>query len=229
LNNVTAIILCGGKGERLKPFTESLPKPLVAVNGIPLLHYSLALLQKEGVKKFIFASGYKSEVLEQHLKENFCELDYIIDNQGDVDILTRLRSALTFVDNQFLLLYGDTVANVNLKLLANSHEKSQLDLSVTLFPFQSTFGLFEFSQNGTTLESFSEKPVLDYWINIGYFFGHKNFGSKLNHQNEFSKLLEDLTRNKRMNGFKHQGFHVTINTERELREAEEVLKQVKSF
>jgi NDP-sugar pyrophosphorylase family protein len=58
----TAIILAGGSGERLRPFTEGTPKPMVKVGGIPMVEYQIAKLSEAGIKKIIFAAGYKAEV-----------------------------------------------------------------------------------------------------------------------------------------------------------------------
>ncbi len=62
MNNLSAIILCGGKGMRLRPLTEDMPKSLIEINGKPILYYIISHLLKYGVNKIIIASGYKSNI-----------------------------------------------------------------------------------------------------------------------------------------------------------------------
>src|SRR4030095_1617949 len=67
IHDLTAILLCGGKGERLRPFTDTLPKPLVPLNGRPLLYYLMKYLADEGVNRFIVCVGYKADAIERFL------------------------------------------------------------------------------------------------------------------------------------------------------------------
>ena len=74
MNNLSAIILCGGKGMRLRPLTEDMPKSLIEINGKPILYYIISHLLKYGVNKIIIASGYKSSMIESFMSENFFRL-----------------------------------------------------------------------------------------------------------------------------------------------------------
>ena len=74
MNNLSAIILCGGKGMRLRPLTEDMPKSLIEINGKPILYYIISHLLKHGVNKIIIASGYKSSMIESFMSENFFRL-----------------------------------------------------------------------------------------------------------------------------------------------------------
>ena len=68
---VTALILCGGKGERLRPLTESIPKPLVHLKGRPILSYLLDHIKKFDIDNVIIAAGFQAEKIHQFFKENF--------------------------------------------------------------------------------------------------------------------------------------------------------------
>ena len=75
--NLSAVILCGGKGERLRPLTSSIPKPLVPIKGRPILDYLLEHLEQfESIKKIIVASGYKSEKIEEYFQNNHGNQNY---------------------------------------------------------------------------------------------------------------------------------------------------------
>ena len=66
----TAIILAGGIGSRLKPVVNDVPKPMAPINDRPFLEYQLGILEKAGIENIVFATGYKSEVIENHFKKS---------------------------------------------------------------------------------------------------------------------------------------------------------------
>ena len=89
-----AIILCGGKGERLRPITNDVPKPLVEINDKPILHYLIEHLKKYNIRKINIASGYKSDVIERYFSENNYNASIKIHDSGDVDIIKRIQDLL---------------------------------------------------------------------------------------------------------------------------------------
>ena len=110
--NVTALVLCGGKGERLRPLTESLPKPLVQVKGRAILSYLLDHIRKFGITDIVIAAGFKFEKIEEFFRTHHQGLGVKIVNSGDVDIIQRIRSCQAYLPADFILFYGDTLADV---------------------------------------------------------------------------------------------------------------------
>ena len=92
-----AIILCGGKGERLRPITNNIPKPLIKINDKPILYYVITHLKKYNINKIHIASGYKSELIKNHFSDNKYDIDISIYNSGDVDIIKRIQDILVHV------------------------------------------------------------------------------------------------------------------------------------
>ena len=82
--NLTAIILCGGKGERLRPLTNKTPKPMIKIKGQPILFYIIEQLKNQGIRKFKIATGYKSHIISNYLKKNHHELNITKNNSGNV-------------------------------------------------------------------------------------------------------------------------------------------------
>lgn len=105
----TAVILVGGLGERLRPLTNSTPKPLVQVNGIPFLRYQLAILRDQGIRRVLLLSGYQSHVVTQHFVEQPVDNMTVEVIAGEVCWGTgkRVVHALAYLSENFLLLYGD--------------------------------------------------------------------------------------------------------------------------
>ncbi len=219
---VTALILSGGKGVRLRPLTDMLPKPLVHLRGRPILGYLLDSLKKYGIEDVVIAAGFKAEAIHKFFEDNYRDLNVTIVNSGDVDIIERIRSCSSKIKDDFILLYGDTLANVNLEHLQEFHFSHNLKATITLWPFKSSFGLFELDQEGT-VSNFREKPTLNHSINIGYFYYEQEVFSWLKDFSTYAEFLESLANQRKLKGFMHQGVHLTVNTLHELEEAEQVI------
>ena len=104
----------------------------------------------------------------------FTSLDYDIVNSGDSDIITRIRDSIKNIDNDFILSYGDTISNIDLTKLIKYHNEDPESVTVTSFPITIPFGVMEVTTDNY-VKSFTEKPVLDSVMNIGYFFFTKKY------------------------------------------------------
>ena len=216
---MNAIILCGGQGIRLRPLTVDIPKPLVPVRGRPIIDFIIEFLRNQNVTEITVAGGYLVAKLEQHFSSD--QSVKVIDT-GDCDIVDRLKLLLAGDANETLVLYGDTLSDVNLVDLLSAHRKSKCEATVTVWPLKSSFGVFDLDAS-SNVTSYAEKPELDKWINIGYFVLSKSAINNLQKFTNFEAFLSDLTSRNQLHAFKHRGIHVTINSRAELEEAESEL------
>ncbi|MCL4457680.1 MAG: sugar phosphate nucleotidyltransferase [Nitrospirae bacterium] len=217
--NLKVLILCGGKGERLKPLTHKVPKPLIQIKGKPMLNYLISYFETYGLKKFVVAVGYKSEEIAGYFKKNHSNLDIRIVDSGDADIQKRIQDAIQHIPGDFIMCYGDTLANVDLHGLIAFHKRHKRKVSITLYPLQSQFGILDLDGSGKVV-SFEEKPTLDKWINIGYFYFSGKSRDDIAQSRSFVNFLQRTVKKNEMFGFKHTGLHITVNTITELQEAE---------
>ena len=215
-----ALILCGGKGERLKPITNEIPKPLVEINNKTILSYQIKYLKKQGITRFIIATGYKSELIENYLDSNFQSSNIKVSNSGEVGIMERIVNCKALLDDKFLLCYGDTLANVDINRLTNFHDAHSGSTTISCFQLQSQFGIVKSTSDNLVTE-FQEKPKLNEWINIGYFVFDKN---TINNEFSFVEFLSNLALSKNLYSYKHEGLHITVNTIKELKDAEKNIK-----
>ena len=129
-----AVILCGGRGERLRPLTDNLPKPMVIVNGRPFLHHLLEQLAEHGIKRFVLLTGYLGEKIVEYFADGSKWGWSIRYSHGPTEWLTakRVYESVDVIDEQFLLLYSDNFAQLRLKGLAqlNLDSQSAMTLSV---------------------------------------------------------------------------------------------------
>jgi glucose-1-phosphate cytidylyltransferase len=124
-------------------------------------------------------------------------------------------------------LYGDTLADVNLNRLQEFHYSHNSKATITLWPLKSQFGLAELDQEGNVVR-FREKPTLDQWINIGNFYYEHEVLDWMKGFTSYADFLEYLGKEKKLKGFKHNGVHITVNTLRELEDAEQNIHEFES-
>ena len=219
------IILCGGKGLRLRPLTKDIPKPLIEIKSKPILQYILNQFIKYKFDKYIIPTGYKTSKISDFMKKNFTSIDYKIVNSGDTDIISRIRDSIKDIDSDFILSYGDTISNINLSELVEYYNKNTESAIVTSFPITIPFGVMKVDQKDN-VTSFIEKPILDSVMNIGYFYFSKKHHSLFFKHRSFVEVLTYLSEKKQLKCFKHSGIHITINTIAELEYANKNIKKI---
>jgi len=217
---VTALILCGGKGERLRPLTESIPKPLVQIKGRAILSYLLDHIEKFDIDDIVIAAGFKAGKIGAFFRDNPRRPSIKIVDSGDVDIIERIKSCAQHIAGDFILFYGDTLADVDLDKLQDFHASRGSKATITLYPLKSQFGLVTLDDGGNVTR-FEEKPTLDRWINIGHFYYANEALTWMKDFSSYAAFLEFLGREGKLAGFKHDGVHITVNTFRELEDAEQ--------
>lgn len=215
ISDLTAILLCGGKGERLKPFTETLPKALVPLNGEPLLWHLLRYLSSAGVSRFVVCVGYKAEAIESFLSERNAQSWQInCVNSGEASMTDRLLDARPHIQGKALICYGDTLANVELARLLREHQRSRALASLTIYPLRSPFGIVHFD-DAKRVTSFDEKPQLPYWINIGFLLCEPAALDYLTRGSDMPEFLSTLANAGVLHTHEHTGKHLTVNTEKD--------------
>lgn len=128
-----AVILAGGKGKRLLPLTKNLPKPMAPINNIPFLSYLIYSLKKKGIEKILILTGYKSKKITdfysriKNIPINFC-FSSVKSNTGK-----RVIDAFKFLDNEFLLLYGDNFWIPDINKMYKKFKKNKALISTTVF------------------------------------------------------------------------------------------------
>ena len=223
--NINIVILCGGKGERLHPITNDIPKPLIKIKDKPILSYIIEHLADYNMRDLIIATGYKSSEIRSYLNEYYTNSIYKIVNSGDVDIIKRIQECCKYIQKDFMVLYGDTISNINLDNLIKYHQKHLQPVTMCVWPLRSQFGIIDVGKAGEVL-GFQEKPILDKWINIGYFYFKYEMIERINKHDRFDMFLQDLADKKILNAYKHTGIHITINTIKELADAEKSIDKI---
>jgi len=144
-----AVIFAGGRGERLRPLTDAIPKPMAPVNGRPFADYLLTMLRDAGIRRVVFLLGYKAESVVDHYRNrgiDGLEIDYSVGREED-QTGRRLINAYGKLEDKFLLLYGDNYWPVPLAKMKKNFEHLGLDLTTTVFSNKNGTGEYGFENN----------------------------------------------------------------------------------
>ena len=164
---LTVVILCGGKGLRLRPLTKELPKPLIKINEKSILENIIKYFLDYKIKNFIIATGYKSELIDEFIKKKFKKYNIKTIYTGlNSDIIKRLKKSSEYSKKYFLVCYGDTMVNIDLNKYIKFYLNNIKKILVASYQLKSGFGILDIVKNNDVVD-FKEKPILDIWFNVG--------------------------------------------------------------
>lgn len=166
------IIMAGGKGERLHPLTEKLPKPLLPVGGKPIVSYTLQRLKKAGIKHFSFCLNYLGEKICQEFgdgKDEHISISYIFEKEplGTVGG-AKLKEKFHFED--ILVINGDLLTTIDFDRFYGHYLDKDADLCIASIPYRINlpYGILEVDEE-QALQTLQEKPTFTYHINSGIY------------------------------------------------------------
>jgi len=160
-----ALILAGGRGKRLRPITDKIPKPLILINNVPLIEHSIKYLKKFGIDDIIICSGYKSKQIENFLKKknNFnCKIEFSIEKSplGTGGAIRKATEKIS--DNSFVVINGDIVTDINLRKILKKPN------TIAANELKTKFGTMEI--RNSKIIAFNEKTDIEnIWMNPGVY------------------------------------------------------------
>lgn len=168
-----AVILAGGKGQRLRPYTTVLPKPLMPIGDMPILEVVLRQLKAAGVTRVTMAVGYLAELMQAFFgdgKRLGLQIDYSFEDKplGTVGPLTLIPSLAEEAD--FLMMNGDVLTTINYSKLIERHRAAEADVTIATYrrEVKIDFGVIE-SDTSDFLTGYVEKPRFDYRVSMGIY------------------------------------------------------------
>jgi len=179
-----AIILAGGRGKRLRPITDYVPKSLVAIKNTPIIEWQLKYLKKFGVSEVIICTGYKQEMIEDHLKiKNLgIKIEFSIEKipLGTGGAIKKAGKLIK--DKSFFVINGDIITNIDLKRLSKKPN------SIASIELKTKFGVLEIS--GDKITEFKEKKeILDVWMNAGIYHLERDILKDLPDKGDIEKTV----------------------------------------
>ena len=224
------VILAGGFGKRLKPLTDTRPKPMIEVLNVPIIEWQVRWLRKFGIKDFVMCVGYMKEQIIDHIG-NGAKFDSRIDYSFEEKALGTggaLLNAKQLVSNQgsFFVLNGDILTELdpNRLNIANSNV-------LAVVPLRSPFGMVELDVN-STVRGFIEKPEIpDRWINAGlYRFTQEIFRYLPQEGNIEVTALPALAKEGRLQAVRYKDiFWRSIDSHKDIEEASKDIKEARQL
>lgn len=208
-----AIILAGGLGSRLRPFTYSIPKPLIKVQNKTILDYTIENLKKNNINNIILAIDYKAEKIIKYF-ENYKDKKtkiYFCNKTGHLGTGGSIKKAFDEfkIKNTFIVVNGDNIANYNFEEMIKEHKKNKAIATLALFKVKDTsqYGVIELKNN--QIIKFIEKPtkkVNSNLINAGaYILEPKIINYLKDKKMSIEKeVFEKITKKERLFGFLHK-------------------------
>lgn len=219
--DLDVVILCGGKGSRIYPFSEYFPKPMMPIHGRPILVHLMQIYARQGVRRFVLAAGHRKEMLFDYFDGRFPEWDIrILDTGAEADTGDRILACMDEVGDRFFATYGDGLGNIDLRALVDFHNASGGLATVTAVPLRSQYGTLHFNKAGR-VDSFTEKPVIrDSWINAGFFVFEKKAAEHWSGHSLESEVLPNLAARSELYTYLHHGFWKSMDTSKDQQEME---------
>ena len=179
-----AIILAGGRGKRLRPITDYIPKPLVPIKNMPIIEWQLKYLKKFGVDEVIICTGYKQEMVENYLnvKKIGIKIKYSIEKTPLGTGGAIKKAGKLIKEKSFFVINGDTITNIDLKKLSKKQN------SIASIELQTKFGILETS-NDKIINFKEKKEIPDTWMNAGIYHLEKNIIKDLPDKGDIEKTV----------------------------------------
>jgi NDP-mannose synthase len=226
------IILAGGEGKRLHPYTISMPKPMVPIGNLPILEILILKLKKHGFKSIIISVNFQANIIMDYFgdgKKWKVNIEYIFEKKplGTMGPLNLIKN----IPDNFIIMNGDIITDLNFDKFYKKHMKSKKPFTISCFERDEKidYGVLALNKNNI-LQKFSEKPIMQYLVSMGiyavnksiikYIDKNKNFG--------FDDLMKKLLKNKiEVNAIRHDGYWLDVGRPSDYLQAQKDINFIK--
>lgn len=216
-----AVILAGGRGTRLRPLTEHVPKAMIPVAGRPILERLVLHLVGYGIRRIFLAVNYMAEVIEKHFEDGRrlgCRIEYLREDKplGTGGALSLLQAPPT---SPLLALNGDLVAQFDVDGLLQFHERGAFAATVAITEYTHTVPLGVTEVDGERLTGIQEKPTFFWKTNAGIYVLRPDLLLRVPRDTEYhlpTLIADCLERNEPVGAFPIEGDWIDVGRTREL-------------
>lgn len=228
---VDAVLMAGGKGVRLRPLTETTPKPLLPVGGKSIIDYNIDSLMENGIKHISVTVNYLHEQIEEHFAEpvNGVQIDCIKEPQF-LGTIGATQFVTKFYNDVVLVMNSDLFTNIDYEDFYLHFKEHNADMSVAAVPYSISvpYGIFELE--GRNIKGVKEKPVYNYFANAGIYLIKRELLENMP-KNTFynaTDLMNDaVAAGKTVIRYPITGYWLDIGSHEEYKKANELVKHIK--
>lgn len=229
---VDAVIMAGGKGERLRPLTDNTPKPLLKIGDKPIIEHNIDRLISYGIDDFWLSVRYLGEQLEEHFKDGShknVSAQYVWEAEplGTIGALSKIDN---FQHEHVLVTNSDILTNIDYEDFYLSFIESGVDMSVVTIPYDVNIPYAVLETDNGIVKSFKEKPTYTYFSNGGIYLIKKELIDMIP-QNKFynaTDLMETLiAKNYKVHSYPLRGYWLDVGKHEDFEKAQKDIKHIK--
>ena len=229
---VDAVIMAGGRGQRMQPLTNSTPKPMLKVGDKPILEHNLDRLSLFGIDDFWLSVKYLGEQIQSYFgdgKHKNINIEYVWESEplGTLGAVSQIEN---FKHNYVLVANSDILTNIDYEQFFLEFIKQEADLAVLTIPYQVRIPYAVLETNNGEVKSFKEKPTYTYYSNGGIYLIKRemlNFIPKGMFYNATDLIEELLKKNKKVISFSFSGYWLDVGKHDDFEKAQIDLKNIK--
>jgi NDP-sugar pyrophosphorylase family protein len=231
--DIDVVMLCGGRGERLRSIVNGRPKSMAEINGRPFLDILINYVTKFGFRRFILCIGYLGSFIKEYYKAKGSGLEIIFSEEKEpLGTGGAIKNAEPFIrSSPFLIMNGDSFCELDFIEFINFHIRKKGLISIAL-----TRGLDEVDEYGAVMLDGSENVIafdekkkskhIDHFVNAGIYLLEREVISRMPCNTKFSLEYDFLPKmiNKRFYGYKIEGVFIDIGTPQKYKKAHQLFK-----
>ena len=229
---VDALIMAGGRGERLKPLTDKTPKPLLKVGDKPIIEHNIDRLNTYGIDDIWISVRYLGNQLVDYFKdgsEKALRINYVWEEDA-LGTAGALALVDDFIHDHVLMMNSDLLTNIDFEDLFLFFEEHEADLAVACIPYQVNVPYAVMETNGKKVTGFKEKPTYTHYSNAGIYLMKKELINKVPKNETFNAtdLMEKLIQEgKKVVAYPLVGYWLDIGKHEDYEKAQQDIKQLK--
>jgi len=223
-NRLQAVVLAGGLGTRLRPYTLLLPKPMLPVGPKPILEHIIEWLKQNGIRDVIVTTGYLGKTIQEYFgpgKDWDVRIQYAA-SPHPLGIAGQLKTAESKIRGRFVCVYGDAILDMDLKKLVQFHGAHEALATIALMKYSTNlkYGFLETDGTGLITE-WKEKPLISGYINVGCYVMEKAFLKYIPASQMYGmrEAFEEAMKHGRIYGLRIGGHFTDIGDTKSYREA----------
>lgn len=228
----SALIMAGGRGERLKPFTDTVPKPMLIVGGKPIIEHNIDRLIKFGINEIFISVKYLSDQIKEYFidgSDKGIKISYVEEGEPLGTI-----GALSLIDNisneNLVVMNSDLLTNIDFEDFFLFYKESNSEMTIASIPYEVNIPYAVLETEGALIKAFKEKPKYTYYSNAGIYF-LKSSLQKLIPESQFynaTDLMADLiSSGKVVNHYPMLNYWLDIGRHEDYLKAQEDIKHIK--
>lgn len=228
---IDAVLMAGGKGERLRPLTEKKPKPLIKVGDKCIIDYNIDSLISYGIKNISVTVNYLGEQLEEHFKEKRDGIKInTVKEPKYLGTIGSIKFVETFYNDTILVMNSDLFTNIDYEDFYLHFKEHEADMSVAAVPYVVKVPYGVFNLEGRNIKGVTEKPTISYYANAGIYLIKKELLKRIP-ENEFYNATDFMSNlisnNHKVIRYPISGYWIDIGQHDELERAKEIVKHIK--